>query len=65
MEENEKCPHCGWTPAEFNALMDVVEAARALVRTAKNAIRLDELVVDEEKLVALESSLEAAGYGDE
>lgn len=30
MSENDECPHCGWTPAEFNDLHDRAEVARTL-----------------------------------
>ena len=56
-------PDCHAAADELDQLRSVALAAQALVQSANNRLAADEVSVDEPALTALESALEAAGYG--
>ena len=53
----------GENDEEITQLRSVALAARVLVQSANNRLACDEVSVDEPALTALESALEAAGFG--
>src|SRR2546423_13759641 len=53
----------GENDEEITQLRSVALAARVLVQSANNRLACDEASVDEPALTALESALEAAGFG--